>query len=157
MFRNLRARVSKVTSTAKPVMTSPNATIVAFETRSARRAIGIVPQPRRSHPDNRAQDLLPLGRAAREGLVAGLGEGRKRDRADRLAHEFKVALRDRLLRHTVLLDGRAGLLANVAAHRVIEQVLRVGPDLIIELFERRLKLALLLGRELLPGVQVHAV
>src|SRR5829696_1649690 len=68
MFMNLRASVSKVTSAAKPVMTTPNATKVALENRSARRAIGSVPLSPRLHPDDRAEKLLPFGGAAREHL-----------------------------------------------------------------------------------------
>src|SRR5215211_44844 len=124
MFRNLRARVSNVTSTAKPVMTTPNTTIVAFENRSASCATGMCPQPRRLHPHDRAEKLLPLGRAAGKGFVAGLREGRERNRADRLAHELEIAFGDRHLCHAVLLDRRARLLADITADRVIEQVLR---------------------------------
>src|SRR5829696_785127 len=104
---NLRASVSKVTSAAKPVMTTPNATMVAFENRSARRAIDSVPSAPRSHPDDRAEKLLPFGGAARERLVADLSEGRKRNRADRFAHELEIAVRDRHLRHAVFPHRRA--------------------------------------------------
>src|SRR5687767_3585907 len=77
---------------------------------------------------NRAELLLPCRGAPRVRFLADFRPRGKGNRRKRIADELLVGGAHRHLLERVLLNRRAGLLADIAAHRVVEQLLRVRPD-----------------------------